>query len=116
MKIYGRCVTKKEAKLLKKTQVLYPAEDHELVPAFDATDVLDVLGTLKRDEIKQLHILLGGSGAASMICLFKALEEPFVKDVPLRRADEVRKLLGKWVKEVKFRPGTRIELVGCFKS
>jgi hypothetical protein len=114
IRIYGRAVTKDEYKLLRDTSVLYPGpgEDGQLIPTFDATVVLDVLDDLSRDEIKLLHRLMGGSAAADRICLFKTSEEPVIRDKPFQRAEDIRRLLGKSIKEARFKPGTKIEIVG----
>lgn len=98
-RVYGRIVTKKEEKFLKRNKMLVAAEEGDMVPVFEATDVLDVLPT-KKDDIKMLHKDLGGSGAGNRMILFETDEKPVVEGIPLRKI--------RWLKEAKFKSGTLI--------
>lgn len=113
IRIYGRAVTKEGYKNLRDTSTLYAEQNEEgqLIPAFDATPVLGSI-EISQDSIKLLHKLMGGSGAATKICLFKTAEEPVVKDISFRRIQEIKRILGGVITETKFKPGTKIEIVG----
>lgn len=108
--LYARLMEKNEAKLVKKLRTIGVPGIQELVPAFEATHVLEVLAGLSPDEVKFLHKLLGGSGAARFILIFLPAVSPVVKNIPLRNADKIRALLGYGIREVKFAPETQIEI------
>lgn len=107
--IYARIVTKNEERQIRRTQIILSRERGELIPAFDATNILDKL-ELSMDEIKKLHKILGGSGEANRIILFRTVEKPVTQSIPLRHETEIKKILrGSMIKEVKFMNETRVE-------
>ena len=108
--IYARLVDKEEVKRIRKLRTIGIPSSTELVPAFEATNVLDCLIELKPDDIKTLHILLGGNGSARFIILFIPDNEPVVKGINLRNKERIKKLLGYSINESKFSSNTAIEI------
>jgi len=106
--IYGRIVTKREEKMTKKTRRLQAAEKGEMVPAFEAENVINL--KIKKDKLKAVHKLLGGSGAGDRIIFFKPHKPPVVSKIPLRKSDQIRDIIGASLQESKFKSGIRIEL------
>lgn len=109
--LYARLVDKEEAKRIKKLRTIGIPSSKELVPAFEATYVLGILGELKNDKIKLLHKLIGGKGNAIYIILFKPEKPPVVRSIPFRNSEQIKKLLGYSIKESKFSSDTIIEII-----
>lgn len=109
--LYARLVDKEEAKRIKKLRTIGIPSSSELVPAFEATDVLGILGELKNDKIKLLHKLMGGKGNATYIILFKPEKPPVAAGIPFRNSGQIQKLLGHAIKESKFSSNTIIEII-----
>jgi len=107
---YARLVDKEEAKRIKKLGTIGIAQTSELVPAFEATYVLDSLFNLKPDEIKILNKTLGGKGNATRIILFVPEKEPIVSNIPFRNIGKIRALIGYSIRESKFLPDTKIKI------
>ena len=108
--IYARLVDKEEAKRIRKLGTVGIPISEELVPAFEATNVLDILSELRPDDIKLLHKLIGGKGSATFIVLFIPVKHPVVEGIPFRNSDKIKNLLGCNIRESKFSPDTEIEI------
>lgn len=103
---------KQEAQQTKKSNLLGKTTDTELIPAFEATKVTDVLDELSSDKLLSLHRLLGGDGSARVILFFIPEDKPIVSNISFRHADEIKYLLGYNLRESKFKPGIKIEIKG----